>query len=1008
MADIIVSGEWWRLEDDGALYIYCVGDMPLQYEFPPWNHYNDAVQSVVIQNSVTDIGSGAFAICEHLTNVTIPSSVTSIKGSAFENCLSLPSVTIPNSVTSIGNSAFSGCASLTAIIIPGGVTSIDDSAFENSGLVNVTIGSGVASIGSKAFKNCDDLSDVYYGGTETQWNAIEIGNNNEPLLNATIHYSAPGPEPVPEPATLSSIAVTASPIKTAYTVGDIFSPAGMVVTATYSDGTTATVTGYDYKETPLTVSDTSIGIGYFENGVYAETAVAITVTEPTPEPQPEPTAGRIRIQVTKNNGDTLTFDGHAAKQVEYVQSTSFDGNDVQVDEMTAIIRQAAPDWRLNWRGVNMKSPVLLTHNSRTEKYYHKGLRRVEKYDFKLTAQSPLGRLTDDFPGDIYSGTPLSNVIADVIGNSIPRNEYLINPLLSKVRVHGWIPYQERRATLHQLALAYGFIVRRGANNNLHFTVPDTGDPYEIPNSAIFTGGSVDYSLGRTYVRADITAYEYLPRETEAETLFDNSGGAPADKLIVRFDLPMFHLYTENLTIGASGVNYAEVSGYGRLAGKPYTKIESVFSVEGDPEADPQHILSVSDVPMITSLNAVSVGERLLGYHNAPAVVNMDILRTTQRSGDYVSFTDPFGDPQTGYITALSGSITSIDRASVSVVCGYVPVLGSDYDAVLVLTKDTPNPWIVPNYLNEKRIRVVLIGGGTGGASGQHGTDSDGSGGRGGSPGAGGKIWDSEKALEEKIIVQAGEQFIYECGTGGSGGHSNPVASDNSYVNTPGEPGTASTFGDHSSDEGFSSSTGFYDAIDGILYAVPGAYNGVDGGAATTGTERSQADDKARTQQRVDPEWLEVVRHSISLPWDTSQSWISGEPGAGDRDYERYEGEVSGELFEWAYGGLGGGAAVGCNGNNGLRAPSSYQGGNGSDGATAAALFPDIRYGGGGNGGHGGGAGGAGGKGHSDATGAGQPASTSNGGSGSGGAGSAGQNGADGCILIYYNSPDTYQ
>ena len=45
-------------------------------------------------------------------------------------------------------------------------------------------------------------------------------------------------------ATLTGIAVTTQPTKTVYNIGDTLNTAGMVVTATYSDGTTAAVTGY--------------------------------------------------------------------------------------------------------------------------------------------------------------------------------------------------------------------------------------------------------------------------------------------------------------------------------------------------------------------------------------------------------------------------------------------------------------------------------------------------------------------------------------------------------------------------------------------------------------------------------------------------------------------------------------------------------------------------------------------------------------------------------------------
>lgn len=77
----------------------------------------------------------------------------------------------------------------TKMVIPQKITSIGTGAFSNcSMLSSFTIPNSVVSIGYAAFYKCPNLTDVYYLGTEEQWNAITIDNNNECLTNATIHY----------------------------------------------------------------------------------------------------------------------------------------------------------------------------------------------------------------------------------------------------------------------------------------------------------------------------------------------------------------------------------------------------------------------------------------------------------------------------------------------------------------------------------------------------------------------------------------------------------------------------------------------------------------------------------------------------------------------------------------------------------------------------------------------------------------------------------------------------
>ena len=120
-----------------------------------------SLTNIVIPNSVTSIGDNAFEYCFSLSNLIIPDGVTSIGDGAFVGCTSLSSVVIPDSVSCIGNNAFWGCESLTDIVIPNSVTSIWESAFYGcSSLTEVVIPDSVTSIGDKAFHTCSSLTNI--------------------------------------------------------------------------------------------------------------------------------------------------------------------------------------------------------------------------------------------------------------------------------------------------------------------------------------------------------------------------------------------------------------------------------------------------------------------------------------------------------------------------------------------------------------------------------------------------------------------------------------------------------------------------------------------------------------------------------------------------------------------------------------------------------------------------------------------------------------------------------
>ena len=93
---------------------------------------------------------------------------------------------------------------------------------------------------------------------------------------------------------VTGIEVTTVPTKTTYNHGDTFDKAGMVITATYQDGTTKTIqTGYEVQTEPLSYTQNSVTITYGGQS----TSQAIIVSLKT-----------LGTQITKNNyGDNIAY-----------------------------------------------------------------------------------------------------------------------------------------------------------------------------------------------------------------------------------------------------------------------------------------------------------------------------------------------------------------------------------------------------------------------------------------------------------------------------------------------------------------------------------------------------------------------------------------------------------------------------------------------------------------------------------------------------------------------------
>jgi hypothetical protein len=125
------------------------------------NETRKILTSVVIPNTVTTIGSGAFTGCTKLTSVTLPAGLTTIEDSLFRECTALTSITLPATVKTIGPNAFNSCKALTSISLPASITTIGNGAFWYcTALTSINLPTSITTIGSSTFRECTKLTSI--------------------------------------------------------------------------------------------------------------------------------------------------------------------------------------------------------------------------------------------------------------------------------------------------------------------------------------------------------------------------------------------------------------------------------------------------------------------------------------------------------------------------------------------------------------------------------------------------------------------------------------------------------------------------------------------------------------------------------------------------------------------------------------------------------------------------------------------------------------------------------
>ncbi len=163
--------------------------IPQGVECIDWFAFIDSgITSVIIPESVVDIGGFAFADCESLKEVVIPDGVKYIGESAFSGCFALEKVEMADSVVSLGLNAFLSCNRLSSVSLSRNLEILSDYTFaECPSLKDIFIPISVNDIGIGVFS--PQLQEIHYEGTEDSWNesvfkATDIPSDVKVIYNA--------------------------------------------------------------------------------------------------------------------------------------------------------------------------------------------------------------------------------------------------------------------------------------------------------------------------------------------------------------------------------------------------------------------------------------------------------------------------------------------------------------------------------------------------------------------------------------------------------------------------------------------------------------------------------------------------------------------------------------------------------------------------------------------------------------------------------------------------------
>ena len=148
---------------------------------------------IAVQSKTTAIGD--IVITDTVTYEGANYAVTSMADDAFAGCVQLTSIVLPQTLRNLGKNAFLRCTNLTSCIIPDStITEIPFEAFWGAGLIEFRVPEGVTYIEQRSFEQMPNLQRVYLANSVqsvSPWAFYILDALQDPIYNDSLFVLMP-------------------------------------------------------------------------------------------------------------------------------------------------------------------------------------------------------------------------------------------------------------------------------------------------------------------------------------------------------------------------------------------------------------------------------------------------------------------------------------------------------------------------------------------------------------------------------------------------------------------------------------------------------------------------------------------------------------------------------------------------------------------------------------------------------------------------------------------------